>query len=308
MRSRINTLPPSMRELQQPQRIAPKPHLRHVEQEPLVSPTLGEAFRRHWFGILFFALLGLGIGVAFGMIRTPVYKAEARLAVGRIDLSQPGALAGFTDATQTLASAYSRAIDSQDVVNPVARKLQTSPQDVRSHISATPVPETAVFAIRGTGPDSRRAIRLANLSAAALTRYVTDVNRSNPESSRVFKQLQSVVASRTEKQQALNEEREQDPLLQDRRRIGELESAIAVDDIRIDGLREAYSNSVQGLASAAQLQTQSRATDATSDRIPRLQIFGFAGLVSGLFIGVGIAILRANARVRREIRAGDAGI
>ena len=215
---------------------------------------------------------------------------------------------GFTDATQTLASAYSRAIDSQDVVNPVARKLQTSPQDVRSHISATPVPETAVFAIRGTGPDSRRAIRLANLSAAALTRYVTDVNRSNPESSRVFKQLQSVVASRTEKQQALNEEREQDPLLQDRRRIGELESAIAVDDIRIDGLREAYSNSVQGLASAAQLQTQSRATDATSDRIPRLQIFGFAGLVSGLFIGVGIAILRANARVRREIRAGDAGI
>src|SRR3954468_16068848 len=108
---------------------------------PVVRPaTLVEAVRRHWILVVVPALLCLAGAIAFGFAREPNYTAESRLVVGQVD-SDTGGLSGFVATTQSLATAYSRAIDAPGVTRPVSRATRVKADNVPSHLSASAIPE-----------------------------------------------------------------------------------------------------------------------------------------------------------------------
>src|SRR4051794_30532691 len=89
-----------------------RPEYRYAEDNrPRV--TITGAAMRHWPLVIIPMLLLMGVAAFIGLYRTPVYTATARMNVGRIDVNSPGALAGFSLATESLASSYSRAVHAE---------------------------------------------------------------------------------------------------------------------------------------------------------------------------------------------------
>ena len=131
-------------------------YLAPEDAPPRPSVSITEAFRRGWLLILIPVLLFAGLATYIAMNRQPTYTADSRLTVGRVDIS-PSALATFATATQSLASAYSRAVEANAVVNPVAKRLNVSSAAVRGATLATPVPESPVIRVTAKADSSKTA-------------------------------------------------------------------------------------------------------------------------------------------------------
>ena len=111
------------------------------------------------------------------MARQPTYSSSSRVNVGRIDVSSQ-AIPGFVASIQALASTYSRAVNAQAVLQPVATKLHTTPGALGGRVSASPIPNSPLFAVTATGKSPNDAIELANLVTASLASYVSRLNNS----------------------------------------------------------------------------------------------------------------------------------
>jgi uncharacterized protein involved in exopolysaccharide biosynthesis len=262
------------------------------------------AARRHWLLVAVITALFTAAGIAVAVVRQPVYTAQARLVVGRIDVSAPGALASFTEATQAIASQYSRSIDAEGITRRVAPKAGLSPRQVASRVSATPVPESPVIRLSATGTDARGAIRLANLASSALVTFTTQVNRSNPDTSRLLGRFtdasRDVVEQRAELSR-LRRSYDAEPTGEKRAEMQATEVKLRVAQLRQETLHEAYNSSTQSQAATSLVQVIERASTASNDRFKYLQFLGFVGLVAGLAVGLAIATLLANRLVRRRL-------
>ena len=261
------------------------------------------AVRRHWFLTAVPVVLLVAAALAVGLSREPTYEAQVRLSVGRIDVSSPGALAGYALATQSLSDAYSRSIDASGVAEPVARELGLKPGQVVSRISATPIPESPVFRVQAEGPSKQEAIDLANASSTQLIRYITDLNRNNPDSKRLFasfREASTLLTQRISQQQLARERYVENKTASTRTRFETAKANTLAADLEVDTLRTAYQASKQGQASAANIQRLTPATSASSDRGSVLQILLFTAFVTGLVAGIALATLRANAVARRS--------
>lgn len=274
-----------------------------VENPPAPSRvSLSEAVRRYWPTVLLPVVLLVAVGAVVGLVRDPTYTAEARLAVGRIDVSEPGALSGFAEATESLASAYGRAIKAEQVVNKVARDSRESPDYVRDHVSASPVPESPVITVEGTGDSEAVAVRLANTGSTELINYVERLNRSNPDSPRLLNELRRAIERRNTLESQADEAGdafEESASAADRAEYDLLRGRVELADVRVDALRDAYSDSQQGRGTTSLLQVQTRAIDASNDRMSVLQLLVGIGLLGGLAIGLGLAAMRAQGAIRR---------
>jgi uncharacterized protein involved in exopolysaccharide biosynthesis len=262
------------------------------------------AARRHWFLVAVITALFTAAGIAVAVVRQPVYTAQARLVVGRIDVSAPGALASFTEATQAIASQYSRSIDAEGITRRVAPKAGLSPRQVASRVSATPVPESPVIRLSAIGTDARGAIRLANLASSALVTFTTQVNRSNPDTSRLLGRFTDASRDVVEQRAELSRQRrsyDSEPTEEKRAEMQATEVKLRVAQLRQETLHEAYNSSTQSQAATSLVQVIERASSATNDRSKYLQFLGFIGLVAGLAVGLAIATLLANRLVRRRL-------
>ncbi|HET6997996.1 MAG TPA: hypothetical protein VFI03_05340 [Solirubrobacterales bacterium] len=239
---------------------------------PPPAVSVVRAMLWNWWLVAIAVVVCVGIGAAAALLRTPDYTATSRLAVGRIDITSPGALSGFAVATQALATGYSRTVTSQAVARSVSAQTGISVKDVQSHVTATPIPESPVFRIEATSPDSEQAIAMANLSGRALIRYTARLGRDNPDSVRLYAEYQKAVAER----------KQADP--------GDAQAAA----LRVDALGKAYTASVQSQVATRLIQVISPATEASSDRRSTFLIYTFIGLVVGLLLGAAIAFLRES--------------
>src|SRR5215203_5954979 len=147
------------------------------ERAPLVP--VGRSALRHPLLVVVPVLIALAIAGYVGLSRTPVYTGTAQMSVGRIDLGAPGALAGFSVATQNLASAYSRAINADAVVRPVAAQVRATEESLKRRLSASPVADSPVFIVEAKASSPLLAVKIANLASTSLIDYVTELNRSN---------------------------------------------------------------------------------------------------------------------------------
>ncbi len=260
------------------------------------APRIGlaAAIRRHPRWVIAPVLLLVGTAIAIGLARPATYTSEARLTVGRINVANAGALAGFSEASQALADAYSRSIDADGVVVATARETGLSPSLVRQRITATPVPRSPVFRITATGPSTEDATTLANATSNALVAYVTKLNRSNPDAERLAKSYRRASLELARRQSLENLLRDGDKGAYQRAR-----AETNLTQLRVETLRSVYLTSQQGQASTALVQVLSQANEAISDRSSRLQLLVFFALLAGLVVGCALALLRANQAARR---------
>jgi len=253
-------------------------------------------------------LLGLALGGFAALSRTPVYTGTTQMSIGRIDLSAPGALAGFSVATQNLAAAYSRAITADAVLRPVSKQLGVSQADLKKRVSASPIAESPVFIIEAKTSSPKAAGATAKAAGESLTRYVTELNRSNPDSQRLFGLFQDAAVRYSRLQTAedrISQEYDKNPSSTNQRRLDQARAATEGALLQRETLRGSYQTSRQGQSSTSLVQILSPAQEASSDRTTKLEIFLFAGLLGGVILGLGLATWWANRRPPIAYAADD---
>jgi hypothetical protein len=136
-------------------RISPAVEGAHSAPHPL-GPLRPSAIR--WPIVVLFVLLFAAGGYYVSTTRSPDYTSTATINVGRTDV-RVQALPGYVQGAQALASSYSRVVTSDEIVDPVAKRLGLTPGDVRSRLSATPIAGSPIFSISATGADAASATR-----------------------------------------------------------------------------------------------------------------------------------------------------
>jgi hypothetical protein len=259
------------------------------------------ALRRHWFLALLPVLAFVALGATYAITRPPVYTASTTLSVFQLDLSSPGALAGFPAASQSLASAYSRAVDSEALTAPVAKRLGRSVASVAAETSATPVPQSPVIKVFATGDSPGRAIPLANTMSAELVSYVARLRDSSARGRRLLhryrqaaRNYQVALAAQGRAQRAYDQVqngRNQAALIAAR-------SDASTARLRSDAVRTRYEQS-QALTTGTVLQLLSPSRNAKSDRRSKIELAVLIGLAAGLIVGAALASWRFQRVARR---------
>lgn len=265
------------------------------DHQPLEQVGVLEAMRWHWPLVLIPVVLLLGIGLTLGLMRAPTYTATANLSVD-FGAQNPSSLPGSVTAAQALADSYARAIEATAVVSEVARKTGAPPDEVAESTGASPIPDSTVVTVSGSGDSERAAVEFANISAQALTRYIATLNGTRQGSAPVltqFRQAESLYQDRLDRQMELAEEVEANPSDETaRQELKQARVRTQVALLKKNSVAELYGASQQ--AYVAPLSFLSEASSASNDKFARLQLLAFVGLVAGLAIGVALATVRAN--------------
>ncbi|HSR94750.1 MAG TPA: hypothetical protein VLK56_07765 [Solirubrobacterales bacterium] len=265
------------------------------DHQPLEQVGVLEAMRWHWQLVLIPAVLLLGVGLALGLLRAPTYTATANLSVD-FGAQNPSSLSGSVTAAQALTDSYSRAVFATPVVDQVADKTGAPASEVAERVSASPIPDSTVIKVSGEAGSEEAAVKLANVSATALTRYVGTLNGTRNGTTPVlaqFRQAESVYQDRLAHQEELTGQADANP--SDEAAAQELKRARVKTQVALlkkNSVGELFEASQQ--AYVAPLSFLSAATAASSDRLARLQLFAFIGLIAGLAIGAALATVRAN--------------
>jgi capsular polysaccharide biosynthesis protein len=267
-----------------------------AQEQPIGRLGLLESLRRHVVLLLVPVVLLVAGAVAYGLNRTPEYTSEARVNVGGLNLTDQS-IPGYTTAVQQLSVAYARSIDAAAVVDPVARKLGMTPNDVLDRISATPVQGSAVLRIRATGTDATTARRLADAATDSLIAYALELNAGRGTSEVLLARFQQ--ASRDF--QNARSQLARAPARGSARERLETRTDIARLEMQTAGFL--YQQSQAGQATTNIVQKLTPGGRATSDRDAMLKDLIAGALIAGLLIGVGLAVARENALARRRTAA-----
>jgi len=241
--------------------------------------------------------IGLILGLLAGLVRSPTYTAESRLAIARVSVATQ-ALPGFAAGVQDLAVTYSRLATADDVTREAARLLNTQPQDVRGHITGSPIPKSPLFRLEATGSSADEAIATANATGQALRTYVSELNADNPDSERIYGAFLLAARDRVEAQRAVRAAEAaavRRPNARSLQRLVNAQSRAAGAALRADSLRDQYSASIAGTGSASILQVVNPASSARSDRGDAIQRLAVLGLLFGLLIGLMLVVLWPSA-------------
>ena len=279
--------------------------------EPDVVPDvphigLFQALGRHWFVALLPVLAFVALGATYAITRPPVYTASSKLSVVQLDLSSPSALAAFPAASQSLASAYSRAVDSEVLTAPVAKRLGRSVASVAAETSATPVPQSPIVNVFATGDSPGRAIDLANAMSRQLVAYVAGLGNSDARGSNLLRQYREAahdyevaLAAQGRAQRAYDQaqtERNQAALIA-------AKSDASTARVRSDAVRTRYEQRQQALTTGTVLQLLSPSHTAQSDRRSKFELAVLIGLAAGLIVGAALASWRFQRVARRTALA-----
>ncbi len=268
-----------------------------------MSVGVGQAVRSHWILFILPVILLVVAGAVVGIKLNPTYSAEADLNVGRLDVAAQ-AIPGYAQAIQNLASAYARLATADSVVIPIAQKLRLSPTYVQSHVSASPVPDSPVFAIDSIGATPAQAIALANTATVVLAHYLDQINSVNPGAAELLSQYGSEITQSSILSGSLNAadkayNTHPSPAL-DRARQAAYR-AFATEQLLLDTTRATYISTQQGVSFGSAVQVLDRAGIATSNKKHHLEAAAFAGLVVGALLGLALAMWRATVLARRAL-------
>jgi capsular polysaccharide biosynthesis protein len=271
------------------------PEFLKIEPGHYESP--GGSARRHWRVVALSMALALIVAVVIALARTPVYTAESRLIVGRTtELDNLAATPGLTVAGQDLAVSYSRLVATPSVIEAIAKRLGGS---VGGSVSASPIPQSPIIRIQGSAAEPGRAIEIANAGARTLVEQVNKINAAQKTlGDDLIKEYQAADVQLIRDTQALQTLQTQvtqagasvtEAL---RQQVITAQTQVDTDQLRLKSLETDY----QSTLTPAQLNQQivqrvGSASTTTNDRSSHLKIVVLVGLVVGLLVGIGIAVL-----------------
>ncbi len=238
----------------------------------------------------------LVLGAVLGYLKTPTYTATVGMSV-QIGTSESLALADVSVAESAAAVGYSRMVDSEPVVRPVSRALGLSQSEVAGRTAATAVPQTAYLFLTTTGSSSTPTVRLANAMSASLAAYVNSNTNSVSDPGGKPSELIHVYQAAVERTRRAAREVERRKLkLKGRvaenvafeRRAAALQALI----VEQEALKTKYQNSLLGPTTS--LLVLNKATGTTSNRRSNVELLAFVGLLVGVLVGLGYAVLRTR--------------
>lgn len=254
-----------------------------------------ESAVRHPFLTILPLVLLLGVAAAVGLIRDPVYTADASVNVGTADVPA-FTLQGVIIGNSALAAGYARVLSAEPVITAAARDVGIDPDDARSRLSASPVPGATIIRVEGEGPSADAAIALANAGGTALIRYIEDVTTDDQalELLKAFRQARG----RTFRARRILDrlEREDASAAAIRRARLDVETAA----LRAERLANEFRGGQREPAEAQLLQLIGPAAEADSDFWSVLQRLLLVGAAAGLVLGFALALLRENRALLRR--------
>jgi uncharacterized protein involved in exopolysaccharide biosynthesis len=260
------------------------------------APTVGEAARRNWLLIVFAVLVCGGLGAYAGSARDPVYTSSATLSIGRLDLSVQS-IPGFAVGGEFVAGGMSRSVKASEVVDPVARRLGLDADEVRAHVASTPVPDSPLFTITATSESADSATALANAMGEAMVEF-GNRGEQQGEGERLLRRYRAVtldLATARSRERSLRNQ-----LVRDTAEIRRQEAQVEALELRQEMAASVYreSRSQEQLGAVVEMLTPARG--ATSDRDSKLQLFAGLGALTGLLLGLALAVARTAWRSRRQ--------
>lgn len=271
------------------------------EPPPLVGPL--EAVLRHRALFLAPIVALLALGAALGLLRHPVYTAETRLNVGRVDVPSY-VLQGVILGNQALAESYARAIDAEQVFLPAALKVGVNPFTARDHLQASPIPNSTLIRVDATDTQSLRAVALANAAGDALVTYTTTLNRDPGTANLLgrYEAAETTVVRARDRMRAVQAHFGSKSSAPAQAAVAKASVALQAAQLQAADLSDRYRASSQGQLPANLVQVVVSATTATSDFVPKLELLLFVGAAAGALVGCALALMRAN-RERRHLLA-----
>jgi Mrp family chromosome partitioning ATPase len=226
----------------------------------------------------------------------------------QVPSGEPSTLFAVTDAASGLASAYSRAVDATAVGRAVARDLRNDPAAASGSAAATPVPDSPIVKVTANASSARSAVRLANVTADELAKYINDLNASNTASQYALAAFSAATHRVARARATLVDAQRAVAALPTTDAKAQLESARAAYEVA--ELRQAAAKArFTSLQSGQQpsLEPLRRATGATDDRRSKLELYGFAGFLGGMLAGCALALAgRAlDTRLRNGVELAD---
>jgi capsular polysaccharide biosynthesis protein len=264
------------------------------------APDLASPFRaalRHPLAFLLPVIVCTAIGVAAGLARQPTWTADTRVALGSIDVATQS-LPGYVEATKSLAAAYSRAIQSTEVVSRASRASGIPPAEVGDRLSASPVADTPILSVTATGPDERAAVTLANAGTDGLLRYVRRSTSQDISQSllRDYERQQDRVQRLRSTRDRLERADAQAPGSISERELERANADYAAAQLQAEVLAQRFRNNQQNRPAPDFIRVLSDATTATSDKASGLQLRAFTGIVVGVVLGLVAAVVVASRR------------
>ena len=271
---------------------------------PTGSPSLASSVRRHPFLVLLPTLLLLAAGIYVGNKKHPTYSATATINVGKSDINTQ-ATPGYVTAAESLTSTYSRVVESQHVVDPIARALNKPVSAVSSNLTATPIPGEPSFTITAKGSSSASAVALAHEAVASLQKFVNQSATQQGGPSQLLAKYQSAqnTANQLElKASTLKARLNLNTPGVTKAKVADAKLAAQVATLKAQSLSGAYLNLSQN-GSAPSLDVLNDPTSAsTTNRKTNIEKYAVIGVVAGLVIGIAFAGLVGAIQNRRRNR------
>ncbi len=248
--------------------------------------------------ILPLLILG-GLGAVLAHRAKPSYSAESQVLVGEPAPASSGQLPGVVQAEQSLAGIDAREITFAPIVDPLARRLHTTPGAIASRLSASPLPGAPIIKVDATGPDRGSSLALANAAGKKLAQFVNSQGSDKSVTNRAmgnYQQAATALAQARAKESAVNQSHPGSP--------NDPAVVAAQEKVQIAQLMaNVQANQFQGaLVTQQNLPTLTMfrsASSASSNRTSNLELYAFGGAIAGLVIGVALATLLANRRAAR---------
>jgi uncharacterized protein involved in exopolysaccharide biosynthesis len=280
-------------------------------------PTVGDAMRRWWPLVVIAALVCAGVGAKYAHSRKQEFQATASLSVGLLDLNTQS-VPGFATGGEIVASGFSRSVQTDDVILPVARRLHMPPGEVRARVSSTSVPSSPIFTVSAIGPSQPAAVDLANAvshsmvaygrshsgsqdnSAALLQRYRAAVRELNKAKSRVAN-LRSRGSSTSTATGTASTTSTASTTASSSRALSQAKADVEAQHLRVQAIGELYRSQTGQPQTGAVVQPLVNAQSASSDRKSRVELYAAVGGLAGLCLGTGLAVLLTGWRYRRRL-------